>query len=205
MHSVISHNNFTFVDLRTHYDERLLRKFYNDFLVPNFSVIPDELDPIDVWIDALCDPNPRDVVGHVVLAFENLPTSRRAAPVTRKVSAGGLARNPVSNTEQDEPQAINSNETNNSESLLKPTRPLEENVLAEWALLDQWSADAASNTSSPQTQFYSLTFVLILALVARVFQNTWLIAPKSSETQMHASSVIFPVSMDSFWKRTSLL
>lgn len=124
MQSVISHNNnFTFVDLRTHYDERLLRKFYNDFLVPNFSVIPDELDPIDVWIDALCDPNPRDVVGHVVLAFENLPTSRRAAPVTRKVSVRGLERNPVSNIE-DEPQAINSNETNNSES------PIEANETA---------------------------------------------------------------------------
>jgi len=119
MQSIINHNLFTFVDLRTHYDERLLRKFYNDFLVPNFSVIPDELDPIDVWVDALRDPNPRDVVGHVVLAFENLPKSRRLPPVTRKVSAGGLERNPVSNTE-DEPQAIiSANETSNSESLIE--------------------------------------------------------------------------------------
>jgi hypothetical protein len=71
--SVTTVNGFTFVDLRYHYDERILKKFYNDFLMPNFGIIPDELDPIDVWVDALQEENPSNIVAHLVVVFENLP------------------------------------------------------------------------------------------------------------------------------------
>lgn len=71
--SVTTANGFTFVDLRYHYDERILKKFYNDFLMPNFGIIPDELDPIDVWVEALQEENPSNIVAHLVVVFENLP------------------------------------------------------------------------------------------------------------------------------------
>lgn len=77
--SVISINGFTFVDLRYHYDEDILKKFYNDFLMPNFGIIPDELDPIDVWVEALQEENPSNIVAHLVVVFENLP-QRSALP-----------------------------------------------------------------------------------------------------------------------------
>lgn len=71
--SVTTVNGFTFVDLRYHYDEDILKKFYNDFLMPNFGIIPDELDPIDVWVEALQEENPSNIVAHLVVVFENLP------------------------------------------------------------------------------------------------------------------------------------
>jgi hypothetical protein len=62
---------FTFVDLRTQWNQTLLKRFYDEFLVPNFGIIPDELDPLETWIEALQDPKPEDIVAHVIIAFEN--------------------------------------------------------------------------------------------------------------------------------------
>jgi hypothetical protein len=62
---------FTFLDLRTQWNETLLKRFYDEFLVPNFGIIPDELDPLETWLEALQDPNPEDIVAHVIIAFDN--------------------------------------------------------------------------------------------------------------------------------------
>jgi len=71
-----SSDNFVVVDLREHYDEALLRKYYTELMVPNFGMFSDELEDVSVWAKSLSGPKQGPYILHVLLVFERADVKR---------------------------------------------------------------------------------------------------------------------------------
>jgi len=71
------HFEYEYIDMRYNYDAALLKKFYDELMVPTFGIFEDELEDIEIWQEQLEKQDKAVFNLHVLIVFEKGDKDRK--------------------------------------------------------------------------------------------------------------------------------